>query len=104
VERQEFDDLDAAVAELERRAEEVRGEGPLERVDMLRTFEPSQQVAARLEISIGGLFRHRDVGVDVRGDRSVVAFTGGVRRQELEPRRGRSVYEELREALQGMTR
>lgn len=104
MERQEFDDLDAAVVELERRAEEVRGEGPLEQVDMLRTFEPSQQVAARLEISTGGLLRRRDAGVDVRGDCSVVAFTGGVRRQELEPRRGRTVYQELREALQGMIR
>ena len=99
VDRAAFADLDSAVAELERRAEAIRAKGPLEGVSMLRDFEPAERVHARLEISSGGLLRRRDAGVDVRGDGSLVAFTGGVRRRELAPRRGRSLYEEVGEAI-----
>ncbi|MEK6276455.1 MAG: hypothetical protein AABM29_00350 [Actinomycetota bacterium] len=99
VHREVFHELTAAVAELERRAEQVRAEGSLEKVSMLRDFEPDQQIAARLEISTGGFLRGRDAGVDVMGDGSIVPYQGGVRRQELTPRRGRSVYETVGEAL-----
>ncbi len=47
---------------------------------MLRDFEPGERVAARLELSTGGLLRGRAAGVDVMGDGSLVAVRGGVRR------------------------
>ena len=99
VHREVFDELTAALAELERRAEQVRAQGSLEEVSMLRDFAPDQQVAARLEISTGGFLRGRDAGVDVMGDGSVVPYQGGMRREELKPRRGRSAYETVGQAL-----
>jgi hypothetical protein len=66
---------------------------------MLRRFEPSQRVAARLEISTGGWLRGHAAGVDVMGDGSVVPFRGGMARSELEPRRGESAFDAVRRAL-----
>ena len=49
---------------------------------MLREFEPAGQVAGRVEISTGGLLRRgEDAGVDVMGDGTLVAFSGGMRPQ-----------------------
>jgi hypothetical protein len=101
VQRESFDELRDAVAELERRAEAVRAGTPLEKVSMLRDFEPAEQVAARLEISTGGFLRGRDAGVDVMGDGSVVPYRGGIRRERLEPRQGQSPYEAVGRALGG---
>ncbi len=101
VARDSFDDLGEALAEMRRRADEVRSEGPLETVSSLRDFEPAQQVHARLEISTGGLLRRRDAGVDVMGDGSLVPFSGGVRRRELELSDGQSPYEAVGTALEG---
>lgn len=84
---------------MERRAEKICGEGPLDEVNMLRRFGPEDRVAARLEISTPGL-RGRDAGVDVRGDGSIVAYRGGVIRRELQPAGGGSVYDAVREALE----
>lgn len=50
---------------------------------MLRQFEPEVRVAARLELSTGGFLRKRDAGVDVMGDGTLVAYSGGIRRREL---------------------
>ena len=70
---------------LERHAKEVRAAGPLPSRTMLRTFESSQQVAGRIELSTGGLLRRgRTAGVDVMGDGAFVAFQGGLRREPLE--------------------
>jgi hypothetical protein len=99
VQRESYEELEPAVAEMERRAEAVRSEGPLEKASMLRDFEPEQQVAARIEISTGGFLRGRDAGVDVMGDGSVVPFRGGVRRERLEPKRGQSAYQAVGKAL-----
>lgn len=84
VSRLGFDDLDAAVEALRARAREIKAEGPLDRVQSLRDFEPSEQVHARLEISGKGLFRPPTAGVDVMGDGSFVAYSGGVRRDPLQ--------------------
>ena len=48
---------------------------------MLRDFEPSKQVQARLEISGRGLLRPPTAGVDLRGDGSLVAFSGSLARR-----------------------
>lgn len=51
---------------------------------MLRTFEPAQQVAGRVELATGGVLkRGRTAGVDVMGDGAFVPFTGGMRREQL---------------------
>ena len=99
VEREAFADLDEAVAALERAAERVLAAGRLEAVRMLRDFEPSERVAARLELSSGGALRGRAAGVDVMGDGSVVPFAGGVMRRRLEAREGESEYDAVRREL-----
>jgi hypothetical protein len=99
VSREAFEDLDEAVAELRRRAEEVRAEGPLPARRMLRDFEPADQVAARIEISGKGLLRPPTAGVDVKGDGRIVPFSGGLRREEVKPRRGGDAFDAVRQAL-----
>ncbi len=85
VAHERFDDLDEAIEALERRAKDVRSAGPLPPRKMIRSFEPSQQVAGRLELSTGGLLRRgRTAGVDVMGDGTFVVFEGGMRREEVE--------------------
>lgn len=86
VSRQRFESLDDALAELERRAKEIRAAGPLQARKLIREFEPGNQVAGRVEISTGGLLRRgSDAGIDVMGDGRLIAFAGGVRRRALEP-------------------
>lgn len=99
VERERFDDLDAAIAELRRRAEEVRGEGPLDAVSAFRDYEPGQRVAARLELSRGGWLGGREAGVDVMGNGAVVPYTGGIRKRPLDAGQGRSAFEAVRKEL-----
>jgi hypothetical protein len=99
VERESFDDLNAAVAAMERRSREIRAGGPIEEVSALRDFEPGQRVHARLELSTGGLFRGSEAGVDVMGDGGLVPYLGVVRKRRLEPARGGSAFDAVREAL-----
>ncbi len=99
VSRLRFDDLDAAVEQARREIEELRAEGPLQRASMLRSFEPSEQVKARLEISGRGLLRPPTAGVDLRGDGSLVAFSGSLAREEL-PSEDGDPFELVRRALQ----
>ena len=94
-----FASLEEAVEALERRARQIRSEGPLDEVGSLRDFEPGQQVHARLELSTGGLLRGREVGLDVMGDGALVPYTGVVRKRRLEPRDGETAFDAVREAL-----
>ena len=100
VTREDFDSLDDAVAELRRRALEVRSADPLKPRSMIRDFEPGDQVASRLEISGRGWLRGPTAGVDVKGDGSFVAFTGAMRREELEPEGQESVFTAVRKMLE----
>jgi hypothetical protein len=84
VRRETHASLDEAVRAMESAVEEVRDEGGLPTVKMLREFEPGDRVAARIEISSGGWLRGRTAGVDVMGDGSLVPFSGGVRRSGLD--------------------
>ena len=103
VEHEEFDTLEEAIGEMERRASGIRAEGPLPPSSALRDFEPGDQVHARLQISGKGLLRKPTAGIDVRGDGSLVAFRGTVAREELEPSVGETPFDAVRETLAGET-
>lgn len=101
VEHQRLQTLEDAIAALERRVGELQSAASREEVRfMSRRIEPVRQVAARLEIAGPGS-RGRGVrgGVDLRGDGSVEAFTGRVRRALVVRRAGESAPDALARAL-----
>jgi hypothetical protein len=100
VERSKHADLEGALEALRSRAEELQRTAPRRTVDLKvgRRFEPVQQVAARLELS--GPRRLR-AGLDVRGDGSVESWTGRLRRELIEQRRGESAIDALRRVASG---
>jgi len=100
VEDVQLDDLGEAVAAMRERALTIRSEGPLRPVRSLRDFAPGDQVAARLQISTGGLLRKKVAGVDVRGDGTFVPFKGGVVREELDPTHHDTPFDLVRETLE----
>jgi hypothetical protein len=96
--KERFAGLDDALAAIEARGRELE-DGADRRArggTLMRRLEPVQIVVARLELAGPGRLR---AGVDVRGDGSSEAFTGRVRRQLVEQRRGESAYDALRRAL-----
>jgi hypothetical protein len=101
VRRSSFDDVDRALEALEARGRELAGSAPDEVVDVkYKRFEPQDQVVARLELAgPERLLPSVRVGVDVRGDGSVEAFRGRVRREILTGGRGESPYAALRRAV-----
>ena len=86
---------------MERHAEEIGGEGTLPAVEVFRTYEPSERVRARIEITGPGLLRRPTAGVDVKGDGTVVPYSGAIFKKPLEPRDGKSPSDAVREALSG---
>jgi hypothetical protein len=102
VEHEQLQTLADAIAALARHLDELASQSAkAEEVQFLRRrIEPVRQVAARLEIAGPGS-RGRSVrgGVDLRGDGSVEAFTGRVRRALVERRAGESAPEALARAL-----
>jgi hypothetical protein len=101
VEKEQFEDLDAAIAELRTRAESIRAEGPVKPVSGFRDYEPADQVHARLELSGKGILRPPTAGVDVRGDGELVPYAGGIRRRPLEPEEEEDAFAAVRRHLEG---
>jgi hypothetical protein len=101
VKRSTFNDLDHALEALERRARELADTAPKRTVDTkIRKFEPVQQVIARLELAGPQRFVPSvRAGIDVRGDGSIEAYHGRVRRQLIVQLGTESPYAALRRAL-----
>ena len=71
---------------------------------LLRDYGPGDQVHARLQLSGKGLLRKPIAGVDVRGDGTFVPYSGGVRREELDPTEYDTPFDAVRENLVGEAR
>jgi hypothetical protein len=84
-------------------AHAIQAEGPLPAASMLRDYEARDQVHARLQLAAKGLGKPV-AGVDVRGDGSLVAYRGALRRRELEPRGRDTPFDVVRETLAGEPR
>ena len=98
VTKESVDNLDAALAVLERSARELESSTSARPAGgtLLRRYEPVAQVSGRVELR--GPRRLR-AGVDVRGDGSAEAFTGRLRRTLVVQRDGESPYDALRREL-----
>jgi hypothetical protein len=101
VRRERFDTLEEALEGLQAAAVSLAQGSRRAPVDVkVRRFEPEGQVAARVEVAgPGRLLPTKRGGVDVRGDGSVEAYVGGVRRRAVEREGGESPYAALRRAL-----
>lgn len=103
VRRSSFADVDRALEALESRGRELATSAGETRssVDVkYKRFEPQQRVVARLELAGPERFVPSvRAGVDVRGDGSVEAFRGRVRREVISEKRGESAYAALRRVL-----
>jgi hypothetical protein len=86
---------------MQRHIEEIRSEGTLPPVAAFRTYGPEERVHARLEITGPGLVRRPVAGVDVKGDGTLVPFQGEIFKKPLEPGRGKTELDAVREALGG---
>jgi hypothetical protein len=82
--REKFDSLDEAMAEARRRVEEIQREGGLSTIKAFRDHTPDQRVHARIEISGPGLLRGKEGGVDVMGDGKAIAYTGAIRKEQID--------------------
>ena len=101
VKRSSFADVGLALDALESRGRELAQAAPGDAVDAkFKRFEPQEQVVARLELAGPERFvPSMRAGVDVRGDGSVEAFRGRVRREVISEQRGESPYAALRRTL-----
>jgi hypothetical protein len=97
VERVGAETLDEALDALELHARAAASTERRAPVDTrVRRYEPGDQVAVRAELRGRGV----TVGLDVRGDGSVGAWTGRVRRRPIEAAGDETPYEALRRAVQ----
>lgn len=101
VRRERHPSLGAALGALEEHLSGLGDEALRERRRVFaREYEPDAQVAARGEIA--GPRRLRPAvraGADVRGDGSIEAYVGRLRREVLDQRPGESPFDTLRRVL-----
>jgi hypothetical protein len=96
VERMPAESLDEALDTVELHARAAANTERRAPVDTrVRRYEPGDQVAVRAELRGPGV----NAGIDVRGDGSVGAWSGRVRRRAIEPADDENVYEALRRAV-----
>lgn len=102
VERMRFSELEPALDELVSRAKALSSAAPKQPLNVrVKTYEPVQQVFGRVELAgPQRLWPRVRAGMDVRGDGSVEAYVGRVRRELIEQRKGETPFEALRRALQ----
>jgi hypothetical protein len=97
--REKFSTLDEAIAAVRRRVEVIQREERLPHISLIREFTPDAQVNARIEVSGPGLIRSPEGGIDVMGDGSAIAYTGSVRKEQLDADSLEDAFERLQEAL-----
>jgi hypothetical protein len=96
-----FDELEPALDELESRARTLASGAPKRPMNVrVKTYEPVQQVFGRIELAgPQRLLPKTRAGMDVRGDGSVEAYVGRVRRELIEQRKGETPFEALRRTV-----
>jgi len=101
VSRSTFPDMGDALDELEARARELIRTAPDKVVDArFKRFDPVEQVVARLELAGPERFvPNVRAGVDVRGDGSVEAYRGRVKREVIPEHGSESPFTALRRTL-----
>jgi hypothetical protein len=98
-----FESLAETIDAMERELDELTPTAKRRAVQLPgRRFDAARQVAVRAEVAGPGGWGNRPRGgVDMRGDGSVEAYTGRLRRRLVELRAGETAYEGLRRALAG---
>ena len=93
--------LSAALDELQAETVEAAARPRAREVDLkVRTISPQDRVVMRAEVKgPERLFAKTHAGVDVRGDQSVLPWTGGRKRVEVKPRKGETPWQALRREL-----
>jgi len=101
-----FTELQAALEAAERSARELaENRSPRTAQRRRRRAHGGAQLIGRVELSgPQPLLPDVVVGLDVRGDGSVQAYRGRLRRRTIEPRAGETATEALRRALGGAVR
>jgi hypothetical protein len=99
VAKERFDQLEPAIDAMEERVREIRREGPLKEINVLRDHKPNRRVHARLELSTMGAGRRRRAGIDLMGDGTLIPYSGAVRKRMLEPEGGVTPFEAVRAAV-----
>ena len=92
--KERFDSLDSALAALERLVGGGAGRAPYREV-LGREYSPERQVTGRFELRGPGVRG----GVDVRGDGSMSAYRGRIRKTVIEPVDGESAVDALGRVL-----
>jgi hypothetical protein len=100
VRRERFDAPGPALDALQARLDELRPGARLDTTRVLsREYTPAEQVAARAELRGPRRVSAVRGGADVRGDGSVEAWTGWVRRRPVEARDDETQVQALRREL-----
>jgi hypothetical protein len=101
VERDRFDELEDVIAAVDARTDELVRGAPRRPVDVrYRTFDPGEQVYARIELAgPERLLPRVRAGVDVHGDGSTEPYLGRLRRRVVQRRGAESAGAALRRVL-----